>query len=120
MAQLLSSKSPLEVVPVTFDFSALVAAIDTALTTVAATATQADALTALATTAPSPVIPTTVSTNPDASPSAVISGAPFVANQLVIQLMQGGLPGSAYKLSSSITSGAEVYTLSAIVPVVAE
>lgn len=90
----LSSKAPDEIIPVTFEFSGLVTAIDSVLS-----------------------IEITVQSGTDASPSALILGSPSVSGTDVTQLVQVGVDGVVYQIRALIQSGQLKYALKAYLPV---
>jgi hypothetical protein len=90
-------KDPAEVVVIAFDFSAEL---------------LAETITG------SPIITCTAYQGVDASPGAVIYGAPAVVGQTVTQTVCAGLDGIDYKLRGVITtSGGRTLVLSGILPV---
>jgi len=94
MQQQLTPKDPLEIVPITFDFTAILSSI-TSITSVAIT----------------------VRTGTDASASAMIEGAAQISGLTVIQLVKNGVVGNTYIVRADVVSGSEKYALSAILPV---
>lgn len=95
--KVLSSKTPEEIIAVSFDFSRLVDSIDSVVS-----------------------VSVTAHKGTDANPSAMLLNAPVVSGNLVLQLIQGGVDTVYYKVRALITSGQQKYALSAILPVRAD
>jgi hypothetical protein len=91
-----SPKAPVEIVTLTFDFSALTGGVTNALLTVAA------------------------SIGVDAAPAAILSGMPQVSGAKVLQKVQGGLSGVHYELTCQVdtSDGESRYALKEVLPVI--
>lgn len=91
----LSDKDPAEIITVTFDFSAMALAINTAVLAV-----------------------TVFSGRPDDSPAAILSGALGISGSLVLQRIAGGQDGTTYALRCvAHDADGEVHVLTAALPV---
>jgi hypothetical protein len=91
-------KDPLERVPLTFDFAAEMDAADS-LSTIA-------------------VVVEALVAGADASPNAVLDGAPIIAGRLAVQWLQAGVTGASYRLRATGTSAqGRVLVLRAVLPV---
>ena len=89
----LSAKDAAEVIVITFDFSSLVATIDSASLSI------------------------TVVSGIDADASAMLSGSPQITGAKALQLLQNGINGVTYNLRCEALSGSEKFALSALIPV---
>jgi hypothetical protein len=90
----IAAKDPAEIVPVTFDFSALAASIDSI---VAVTAS--------------------VKSGADPSVGAMLYGAATISGTEVRQLVRNGVSGAIYLLRADIAKGSERYALACYLPV---
>lgn len=92
---MLSAKDPAEVVTITFDFSAMAAALNTATLAV-----------------------TVLNGRADPSPASILSGALNTSGALVIQRITGGQDGTTYALRCVANDAdGEVHVLTAALPV---
>lgn len=91
----LSPKDPAEIITLTFDFTALAAAVQ------------------------SPVITAEVASGvADATPGAILSGSAQVNGTQVLQQVVGGLNGTSYRLRCQVdTPDGKRWVLSAVLPV---
>lgn len=87
-------KAPYEVIPVTFDFSALVGSITSATVSI------------------------TVKTGTDPGVGSMLFGSYVLSGLTVRQLVQNGLNNVIYLLRANIVSGNEKYSLACYLPVV--
>lgn len=92
--KVLSDKDPLEIIPVVFDFTNVVAAIDSVVS-----------------------IGVTVYKGTDASASSMPLNSAVIDGTTVVQLIRNGVSGVSYKLRADILVGQQRYALSAILPV---
>lgn len=92
--QSISSKTPAEIIPVTFDYTAILASIDAVLSVTIA-----------------------VYTGTDAEVGTMLSGGPNVAGTQVTQLVRNGVAGVVYMLTALVTSGTSKYELAGFLPV---
>lgn len=91
-------KDPLERVPLTFDFTAELGSAES-ISTIAIVMEQLVA-------------------GVDASPNAVLDGAPIIAGKTAVQWLQGGQSGASYRLRAVGTSSqGRVVVLRAVLPV---
>jgi hypothetical protein len=96
MTTITTFKDPLELIPVTFDFTPYLGVATIGTQTVTATVYQGT----------------------DATPSAVLSGSPTESAGVVTQKMTGGTPGTDYKLACKATlSDNRVLVLGIVIPV---
>ncbi len=93
----LSKKDPAEVIPVTFDFSRLVSAIDSVIT-----------------------VEITVHDGIDANSSTMLLGSAVVDGSELTQMVRNGLDSVVYSIKAEISKGDEKYKLSALLPVQAD
>ena len=89
----LSPKDPAEIVPITFDFSALVTAVDSVTVTC------------------------TVKTGTDAAAASMLDGSVVISAGRVVQRIKNGIDGVRYVLRADAVSGSERYALTALLPV---
>ncbi len=95
MNQLISTKDPAEVIPVTFDFSRLIARVDNV------------------------TVGVSVLRGIDANPENLLFGSATIKQNKVTQFIQNGNTGVVYKIRMDVTSGSLKYVLCAHLPVVA-
>lgn len=82
-----SPKDPNEVVTVTFDFTNLASSVSVSSVNV------------------------TVMSGTDGNPNAMKSGAATTSGAKVLQSITGGISGNAYKITCTVTSGANTWVL---------
>lgn len=70
-----------------------------------------------ATTVVSPVVTVTVAPGTDPDPALILVGAPTASGSVVTQRVQGGVDGVDYLLECRASSGADVFVVTAILPV---
>lgn len=92
--RVLSSKDPLEIITVTFDFSLLLTRIDSVSS-----------------------MSISVHKGVDGASGSMLLNAPIISDTSVLQLIQAGVDGVYYKVRADVLVGLERYALSAILPV---
>ena len=90
----LPKKDPNEIIYVSFDFSYVTTSISNPT-----------------------VIATVENGKGDSTPSAIISGVPTMSGTTVQQLITGGVAGTNYRLTCTVTSGVEKFVSVALLPV---